>query len=713
MSAMDINGKIHQALDYHGKGNLKLAEEMYHDVLKVRPDHFYALHYLGVLYMQLGNLDLAAQFIQKAVEINPSDSHAYYNLGIAYQNRGLLDNAETAYLKSAELDPLNADAYVNLGNIYKDTSRFDMAVSCYQKALHINSYHSAAYNNLGIVFKQKGLLEDAVASYRKALELIPDSPSVLINLGAAVQELGRLNEAISIFKKALIADPGAPDVLFHMGAALMEYGKDDDAVIVFSEALKNNPNLFHARLAHTIAQIPIIHMDAPSIALSRKKYHDAIVQLDTMVQQMKPEDIDAASKSIGTVQPFYLPYQGRNDSELQRVYGNIVCRIMRLRYPEFSEHLQMPLLEHGEPIRIGFVSGHFYNHSVWKIPTKGWLQQLDKRRFELFGYYTYRKKDGETELARQCCKKFIEDIISFEDLCRCISNDNLHVLVFPEIGMDPITLKLAALRLAPMQCVSWGHPTTSGLPTIDYYLSSDLMEPPDADEHYTEKLIRLPNLSSFYGPMDMEKKQLDPNLFRRRKDAVVYHCCQSLYKYLPQYDGIFARIAREIGNCHFLFSSHPQSDWITEQFRTRIRHAFAGFNLSAEDFVVFLPFLDLKSYNSVYDLADVFLDPIGWSGCNSALEAISCNLPVVTMPGELMRSRDSSAVLTMMGVKETIASTLDEYVALAVKLGKDPEWRLEVTGRIAARRHHVYHDKTCIKALEDFFEKTLRKEDRL
>jgi protein O-GlcNAc transferase len=705
---MNINEKIHEALEHHRKGNLKQAEEIYNDILRIHPDHFYALHYLGVLCMQLGNFDLAIEHIKRAIEINPADPHAYYNLGIAYQSKGLLDDAVTAYLKSIQLNPSNADSLVNLGNIYKDTAQLDKAISCYKKALQIDSHHGAAYNNLGIVFKQKGQLEDAVASYKKALDLTPDSPSVILNLGTALQELGRLHEAISIYEKALSTKPDSPDILFHLGTAVMEYCKQEEALHAFEGVLRNAPNSFHAALAHCIAQIPIIYTDESSISTSRKKYHDELVNLYNIVKHMDIQQIDAASKAVGSNQPFYLAYQGLNDRELQRVYGELTCRIMGLRYPQFAEHLQIQRPAPGELIRIGFVSGHFYNHSVWKIPTKGWLQQLDRRRFEMYGYYTYRKKDEETELAREYCKKFVEDVISFEDLCRCIRDDNVHVLVFPEIGMDPITLKLATLRLAPVQCVSWGHPTTSGLPTIDYYLSSDLMEPTDADEHYTEKLMRLPNLSSFYSPVDIKKKQLDLKLFGTRADSVIFHCCQAPFKYLPQYDEIFARIAREVGDCQFLFSSHPRSDWMTEQFHKRIYDAFARSNLRAENFVVFLPFLDLQSYNALYELADVFLDPIGWSGCNSALEAISCNLPVVTFPGKLMRSRDSFGILTMMEVTETIASSLDEYVDLAVKLGKDSEWRQSISEKIAVNKHRVYYDRTCITALENFFERVVR-----
>ncbi len=150
-----------------------------------------------------------------------------------------------------------------------------------------------------------------------------------------------------------------------------------------------------------------------------------------------------------------------------------------------------------------------------------------------------------------------------------------------------------------------------------------------------------------------------------------------------------------------------EARFITEQFRSRLNAAFSKFNLDADKYLIFLPRLDQAHYYALNGLCDVYLDSIGWTGCNSTLEAIACNLPVVTLPGELMRGRHSFAILTMMGVTETIASTLDNYITLAVKLGNDSEWRQQISEKIASRKHLIYRDGVCIKALEDFLEKAV------
>ena len=188
------------------------------------------------------------------------------------------------------------------------------------------------------------------------------------------------------------------------------------------------------------------------------------------------QEIESAAEAIGKQQPFFLAYQGLNDRELQQIYGGLVSKIMSLKYPQLCREPPNAVTFSGEPLRIGIVSAFFHYHAVWKIPIKGWIENLNKDRFRLYGYYTGQKKDKETETARKCFSRFVEDICSFEDLCNIIREDNLHILIYPEIGMDPTTLKLAALRLASVQCATWGHPDTSGLPTIDYFVSSDLME---------------------------------------------------------------------------------------------------------------------------------------------------------------------------------------------------------------------------------------------
>src|ERR1700683_3573001 len=95
-----------------------------------------------------------------------------------------------------------------------------------------------------------------------------------------------------------------------------------------------------------------------------------------------------------------------------------------------------------------------------------------------------------------------------------------------------------------VRAILLGHRETSVFPTIDYFLSSDLMEPADAVEHYTERLVRLPNLSIYYEPIELAPVRITRGELGMRPDAMVFWSGQSLYKFLPQYDFVFAKIAK-------------------------------------------------------------------------------------------------------------------------------------------------------------------------
>jgi predicted O-linked N-acetylglucosamine transferase (SPINDLY family) len=234
------------------------------------------------------------------------------------------------------------------------------------------------------------------------------------------------------------------------------------------------------------------------------------------------------------------------------------------------------------------------------------------------------------------------------------------------------------------------------------------MEPADGQAHYTERLVRLPNLSICYQPPAVRPAALGRAELGLRERAIVYWCGQSLPKYLPQYDEVFARIAGAVGDCQFAFIEFGGGRHVTDLFRRRLEAAFTRHGLRAADHCAVLPRLDPDRFIGAMGCCDVLLDSIGWSGCNSTLESLVHDLPIVTLAGEFMRGRHTSAILEMMGVEETIARTVDDYVAIAVRLGRSAVERAAVAQRIAASKHRVYKDRDCIVALEDFLDRAVR-----
>ncbi|MBC8123525.1 MAG: glycosyltransferase, partial [Gemmatimonadaceae bacterium] len=354
----------------------------------------------------------------------------------------------------------------------------------------------------------------------------------------------------------------------------------------------------------------------------------------------------------------------------------------------------------GERIRVGYVSSHFRGHTISKL-FLGWVRNHNQADFEVYTYYTGDLVDQFTEQWRHNSDRF-HHIPALESVCTQVVADQLHVLVFTDVGMDPQMAQMVGLRLAPVQCAAWGHPVTTGLPTVDYFLTSDEMEPGDAQRYYLERLVRLPKISICYPRPEVPERTRDRRDFRLRDDAVIYLSCQSLFKYLPQFDGIFPAIAQRVPHSQFAFISHPGTG-TTATFRERLKRAFALVGLESEDYCILLTQQTQEEYFNLNLIADIFLDTLGWSGGNTTLEALACGLPVVTCPGAFMRGCHASAMLRVLGIDETIARDENAYIDIAVRLGQDPSWREQVIRETHQRLDRLFEEPTCVAALEEFY----------
>jgi predicted O-linked N-acetylglucosamine transferase (SPINDLY family) len=274
--------------------------------------------------------------------------------------------------------------------------------------------------------------------------------------------------------------------------------------------------------------------------------------------------------------------------------------------------------------------------------------------------------------------------------------------------MESLMTLLAETRLAPLQCVTWGHPATTGSLNMDYYLSSELMEPPGAEECYSEQLVRLPGIGVHYRKPMIPRPLIDArrSRFGLRDDSTVFLCCQSMFKYLPEHDDVFVRIAQAIPNAQFMFLQ--QNPEVGFSFGERLARAFGHAGLDFTKHCVIRPHLGRPDYSSLNLASDVYLDSMEWSGFNTTMEAVACGLPVVTLPGRFMRGLHSYAILTQLGVTETIAANKDEFVAIATRLGVDVEYRRSVVARMAERHSELYSDVRSVKAVEDFLEEAVR-----
>jgi predicted O-linked N-acetylglucosamine transferase (SPINDLY family) len=734
-ASLNVPQALAQALQFHERGQLAQAEQLYAAILAVRPDNFDALQMMGLVKLAKGQAAEALHLVaaamktrkspqvflnhglvlnalkrhqdaidsfDEAIKLKSKYAEAHNNRGAALADLGRDEEAVESLRKAIAIKPDYGDAHYNLGSALRVLGRNDEALKSLDRALALQPTHARAHNNRGLVLEALDRVVEALASCDKALALVPNFTEARINRSRVLCGLQRFDEALKTFTDGLALNPNDAEIYYHRAKLLLDCNRNDEAAADLRKALAIRPDYAEARVTACFVQLPILYADEDEIVRRRAAYQRDIAAFSA--------DIDADKiagdllKGTGARTPFLLSYQGFNDKEPMRLYGETVCRIARRQFPAAT--LPLPPAP-GEPIRVGIASSFFHHHSNWKIPIKGWLSQLDRGRFKIFGYHLGPRRDAETDAAAAMCERFVHRTLNAEGWRREILADAPHVLIYPGLWMDSLSLQLAAQRLARVQCNSWGHPETSGMPTLDYFLSSDLMEPADADAHYTEKLVRLPNLSVYYEPVETEPVAVTREEFRLRPDVPAFWCGQSVFKYLPQYDDVFARIAAA-GDCQFVFLRHDRGPPVNELFDARLERAFAARGLRASDHCVFLTRLTQSKFVAALGLCDVFLDSIGWSGCNSALESLPHNLPIVTLRGASMRGRHSAAILQMMDVPETIADNIDDFVALAARLAKNPEERQALSRRIADNKHKLFRDRACIAALEDLLERSAR-----
>ena len=662
--------------------------------------------------LQQGNAYLSENEIQRALDayarclsLNPNMAEAHYNAGVAHHLSGNLAGAVQSYRTALNLRPDLPQAHFNLGHALAELSQVNAAAAAYRKALLLEPQNASAAYNLGNLLQTRGDHQSAAQYFELALRNRPDYAEAWNNLGLTHRDQNQLDQAVVCFEQALSIQPRMAQAWFNLGVALHQKNEFDRCLAHLEKAMAVNPEFAPARWHHALL-LPMLYRSVKEIETARQRFRERLRKLIVNTPLETDAQRARALAGIASTTCFYLQYQGMDDSELQKDYGHFAAAVMAANYPQWSCPRGMPTLKPGNKVRLGYVSSQAYGHTIG-IFLSGWIRHHDRRRFELFCYYVGPKTDALTEQVRRGVDHFHHFPGDVEAAARQIARDDLHALIHTDVGMNPLTFQLAALRLAPIQCKGWGHPVTTGLPTMDFYFSSELMEPPEGDAHYTETLVRLPNLALCHAPPGTPDSWSGRDAFGISKDSFVFLCSQSLFKYLPQHDDLYPRIARQVPNALFVFIANDNAQ-ATAFFRNRLESRFRQFGLEATDFCLFVPKLAHLKFLNLNRCADVVLDSLEWSGGKTSMEALWCDTPVITSPGSMMRGRHTYAFLKRIGLERAIASDKEELVRIAVRCATDKAYLDDLKTGIQNRKHLLFDDDRVIKVLEAFLDGQIR-----
>ncbi|BCS55990.1 glycosyltransferase family 41 protein [Geobacter sp. SVR] len=717
------------AIKHHQSGQLQEAEAIYRRILDIDPENFDALHLLGVLAHQVGKHDVAVELIgtavqknaaspaafinlgealralqrfgdaeqcyQRAIALKPDYAEAYNNLGIMLDDLGRAAEAEQAYRRALAIKPDFAEAHGNLGNALQSLGRLEESVLSCQRAITLKPDFAAAYSNLGVALNDLGRSHEAEQACRQAIMLNPGFASAQCNLGIALKEQGRLEEAVAAYRRAIELAPGSAPTYSGLGTALKELGLLGEAERAYLQALSLKPDLHECRLK--LATL------LPAVVESTRQGDEVLLSfgraLDTLEQGTGFAGWPGLGAVVGVAQPFNLAYRlGSHTASLAR-YGAIICRA-RAAWMKASRYcVPATVIPARDRVRMVIVSGQVSQHSVWNVILHGLLRHLDRSRFEVILYHTGARPSVEADYARTLVDRLVQGNV---DWLEQVQADMPDIIFYPEIAMDPATLKLATLRLAPLQVACWGHPVTTGLPTIDLYVSGELIEREDADADYCEQLVRLPGTGACTILMGVEAVAPYPAIINVPGDRNItrFLVCQQALKFDPAFDEIYPRIASAAGPCRFWFVRDAKYPWATTVVERRIKAAFQAGGFDPADYVRFIDWLPGDQFWGLLDMMDIYLDTPAFSGYTTAWQALHRGLPVVTLEGRFMRQRLAAGLLRRIGFTETIAADVAGYVNKAAALANDPECRKALRAHLPGAVSQADGDIRVVRTFE-------------
>jgi len=720
------------------------------------PRHAEARNNLGLVLEAQGKHDEAASQYRCAVELQPRYADAHFNLGNMLRVTRCPEEAIESYKRALQLNPRWGDAHAQLGLTLRDMGRHEQAKASCLEATKLNPKSLSAHNSLGMILKEMGDYAGASDSFRRVIELDPANPAAHSNFGITLAHRHEFAAAERECRKAIELDPTLATAHNNLGMILFLARREPESIPHFEEACRLNPHfadaennlasaLFrmsdekgateHYRRAISLRptftawkNLAVVldqscHWEEARDAFqaaAEMRCNDPLIELrsasicptvfDSISDIAKYRwSFDAAlDKAIDAkitrspselfeidVRPsFALQFLGGNDRPLREKYARAI-------QPSFAGY-EPPAKRSGLPT-VGFLSvaGHEY---AFVRSIGGLFKYFDREKWRPL---VVCSEVGLKKLLGMVDPRYVDFFVVPEDLQQMnqkLRDSDIDLLYHWEIATSATSYLLPFMRPTPLQCTSWGIQVTSGIPAIDYYLSSDLIESPTAEANYTEKLVRLKTMLSYQQRMEMPATFLARERLSLPEDANIYLCAQQIGKFHPDFDPVLASILERDPKGRLVITL---SKFEEENARLKRRmHQTLG---PLFDRVQFIPKLSGVQYASLLQAANVILDPLHFGGVNTTYDSISANKVTVTLPTMFNKGRYTLGCYKRIDVLEGVVSSTDEYIHRAVEFGTNEDLRRSIETKIAEQSAVLFECKQSAFELEQWMIETIER----
>jgi len=533
-------------------------------------------------------------------------------------------------------------------------------------------------------------------NYKKAQELwseilsnYPKNLSVLRNLALAFYYDQSLENTEVILKKIITINKKEPRALVMLILTLEKQDKINESKKYIDFGLKENILDKHWEIKKNL-MLPTIYEDLKQIDESRNcllKYIQA--ELDSN----KKITLDIDSQLIKPLQ-FNLSYNQYDNLQLNKNCVNFFRKI----YPQLNKVHQLKT-SHNSKVRIGFVSDYLTDHTIGKL-FKGIILNLDKNKFDIKIFHTPKTRKGKIyqdfiDAERNNQVNNFNLPIKFEDKQKIIADENLDILFYPEIGLSLDLYYLSFVRLATYQVTSWGHPETTCIDTLDYFLTSKLIESQNSNKQFSEKLLYADFLPMYYYT-PVVRKELDTDILSKKN---IYSCPQTLFKIHPEFDSVLGKILEEDKKAKIYFIK--DSDNV---YYKKLLNRFKKNTKIDLDRIKFIGGLSWEDYINHCGQASVLLDPFYFSAGNSFYESMFYGTPTVTKPTKYTKSRLVLGAYNQMKIENApVVNNVNEYVGKAIEIANDQKlYDLKKYYKEQAKKN-LFENQFIVSNLEEIF----------
>ena len=619
------------------------AKNLYLELCADDPGDAESWYMLGAINAQLGDFGEAIRCCHKTLELDARHVDALLILARIRIQQGQLEKAEKALQKLLHIAPRNEDARKCLEFIRQRTAAGKGGPKKAASSRRTSRNPKRLFKQ-GRQHQQRGEWEAAWEAYREALEAEPRSLALLTHIGLASHMLGRYEAAAAYHERALAIDPGLLEQRYNLGIAYKELTRLPEAATCYQEVLRVQPG--NSEAAHGLGIVKIM--------LGQAREAEHILR-----------------------------------EALQKQPGNLAlrsCLLLALNYhcedPQIllHEHLEWDRLSHqaaagprphrkerqGRRLRIGYLSPDFCIHPV-AFFLEPLLSSHDKSRFEIYCYSNTPRADGITAHLQRHASGW-RDIqrLTDEQAARLVERDRIDILVDLAGHTAHNRLGVFAHRPAPVQVSYLGYPNTTGLSAMDYRITDGWADPPgETDQWHSEKLLRLPDGFLCYRPPEGTVVTPPPSA---ETAAITFGSFNNLAKLAPATIALWSRLLHETPGTRLLLKTRPLAD---PAARDNVYRQFAAHGIDKDRLELIGWVEGMGGHLNLYGRIDIALDTFPYNGTTTTCEALWMGVPVVTLAGRLHAGRVGVSLLSRVGLGELVATSPEDYIAIASRLAGD------------------------------------------